>query len=136
MSSSFERSNDIYENYVCPHCFNTMDKCTCDVYPSYSIVWIDKGIQEHVRILNNKGYRTAYSCESHDKNDTVYIKLHNYCNIGESAEMPEGFKFNKRNNTIEHRYDKNMSATEFENSKSKALNVLLEWCKSLPEYSK
>lgn len=136
MSVNFERNKDIYENYVCPNCFYTMDKCVCEVYPAYSTTWIDKGIQEHVRILNGKNYLTSYSCESHSGKDSIYISFYGDYGIGENVDMPDGFKYIKRRKTMEYNYGKNISTEEFEAEKKEALGILLEWCKSLPERSK
>ena len=54
IAHEFPRDKSIYDNYVCPKCFYTMDKCECKIFPHYSITWIDKGIQEIIRILNSK----------------------------------------------------------------------------------
>lgn len=136
MSTNFERNKDIYDNYVCPNCFYTMDKCVCEVYPAYSATWIDKGIQEHIRILNEKNYLTSYSCESHSNKDSIYISFYGDYGIGENVSVPDGFKYVKRRKTMEYNYKNNISMKEFEREKEKALGILLEWCKSLPERNK
>lgn len=135
----FPRDKSIYENYVCPKCFYTLDKCKCTSFPHYNIWWIDKGIQEHVRVLNEKGYKTQYSCESHTPQDNLYIMFYNKYDFGNTLPVPEGFKCKNNVNTIEHVYGKDsktrkkMTKEEFETEKRKHLDVLLEWCKSLPE---
>ena len=68
-----EKNKDAYENYVCPNCFNQLDKCICITFPPYYMTWIDVKIQEHVRILNKKGYFTKFSCEGHSKYNKTYI---------------------------------------------------------------
>lgn len=134
----FPKDKSIYENYVCPRCFYTLDKCECLSFPHYSIWWIDKGIQEHIRILNKKGYKTEYSCESHRPQDEIYIVFWGR-NFEDGMSMPEGFKYTKTNRTMRYKYGKDskarnkMTIDEFEAEKKKALGDLLEWCKSLPE---
>lgn len=136
----FPKDMSIYENYVCPHCFYTLDKCECLSFPHYSIKWIDKGIQEHVRVLNKKGYKTEYSCESHVPRDEIYLVFASWGRgLEDDIEMPEGFKYDKTDRVMRYKYGKNakdtkkISAEEFEVKKKKALNDLLEWCKALPE---
>ena len=59
------KNKEAYTNYVCPYCWNTLDKCTCELFPPYHLILIDRNIQEHVRLLNEKGYRTMACCEGH-----------------------------------------------------------------------
>lgn len=134
----FEKNKDIYEYFVCPRCYYTMDKCTCDIeaYPNYCAVMIDKGMQEQIRILNKKDYFTLYCCESHDAKDTIYIKFRDKFGLGKSIDVPSGFELDKKNNQIEYSYDKNITQEEFEKEKEKQLAILLDWCKSLPECKK
>lgn len=129
----FEKNKDIYEQYVCPHCFYTLDKCTCSAFPQYSILWVDKGIQEHVRIMNSKGYVTRYSCESHDKNDTINISFYNDIGIEKTVQLPEGFTKSKGCIGIEYKYPSNITDEQFEKLKEKQLGILLDWCESLPD---
>lgn len=130
---AFEKNKDIYEQYVCPHCFYTMDKCTCKVFPQCSIIWVDKGIQEHVRILNEKGYQTKHSCESHNKNGMIYISFYSNSNI-EDFKLPEGFSDNGCG--VEYTYPKNITNEEYAELKKRQLDILLEWCRSLPQKQK
>ena len=133
MSYEFKRDKSIYENYVCPNCFRQMHECTCKTYPNYYAIWIDKGIQEHVRILNDKGYTTEYSCESHEPMNIIYVNFDRTYGMGDGIKIPKGFKYTKRSCQLEHRYDKNISREDFEAEKKKHLDILLEWCKSLPD---
>lgn len=133
LSGNFKRDKSIYENYVCPNCFRQMDKCICDVYPHYYLIWIDKGIQDHIRILNEKGYSTEYSCESHKPKNIIYIVFDRNYSIGDNISIPEGFKYTKSKCKLEHRYDRKLSQEEFEAEKKRHLNILLEWCEKLPD---
>lgn len=103
------------------------------MYPPWELINIDKGIQEHVRILNDKGYLTEYSCESHDPRDNIYIMLYGKYDSVVNTPAPNGFKYIKSTKIIEHSYDKKISMEDFEAEKKMCLDNLLEWCKSLPE---
>lgn len=50
--------------YVCPHCFNVVEYCTCFSLP-HSLIQIDKNILPIIRVLNQKGYFTDICCEGH-----------------------------------------------------------------------
>ena len=121
---------DDYLNYVCYNCFETLDRCHCNIYPPEHLIMIDRNIQEHIRRLNRKGYRTISCCESHYKRQSrLYISF--------------AFEYNFNTAPSEFRYDKSKrgffydvkgkSETEFENKKMEKLNDFLEWIISLPE---
>lgn len=135
LSKNFKRDKSVYENYVCPTCFKQMDKCTCEIYPSYYLCWIDKEIQNHIRILNEKGYETKYSCESHNPRNIIYVNFYDNHDIGTNIEIPEGFKYIKSRKQLEHGYNKKLSQEDFEAEKKKHLDILLEWCEKLPDLS-
>jgi len=132
----------LMRNYVCPRCFNNVDVCKCDGKAYYSLWWIDRGIQEHIRILNEKGYKTQYSCESHNPLDNLYIAFFRDNSFGKSIPIPDGFHLKGNGKTLEHIYGKDsktrkkMTIEEFEVEKKKCLDTLLEWCKALPEQEK
>lgn len=142
MAKSKEETYELMMNYICPQCFNTLDVCECDSKPYYSLWWIDRNIQEVVRVLNEKGYKTQYCCESHDPQHTIYIAFMNSCRLDNAILAPEGFKFRSSRSVIEHAYGKDskarkkMTMEEFEAEKKKHLDILLEWAKSLPEQPK
>lgn len=117
------------KEYVCPRCFNTIDKCTCDVQPR-ELINIDSGIQEQIRILNTKGYITRYCCESHNPNDGIYIafvKEYGFDN------MPDGFFYRKRMKFMYHLYKCKMDTEEFNKNKQAHLDKLLDWCNNLSQ---
>lgn len=124
------RNKDAYMNYVCPHCFNTLNKCTCKLYPPYHLIWIDKGIQEHIRVLNEKGYKTTNCCESHKYPDNLYIMFVNSYGLNKT-KLPSGFKFYKKSNVLSFEYNSKITQEEFEIQKKEKLSCLLEWCKNL-----
>lgn len=125
-----------YRSYVCPNCFHQLNKCTCKIFPPYSLLFIDELIQEHIRILNEKGYRTNGCCESHYNGVCICI----YISFGRDSfdSVPEGFYFNKRRQMIIHDYKayKNYTRDQFEKEKMVYLAVLLDWVKSLPDINK
>lgn len=127
------RNKDAYMNYVCPYCFNTVNKCICKLYPPYNLLFIDKGIQEHIRILNNKGYRTIGCCEGHYKERCIstYITFPMDYGFGETIELPKGFKYHKNKRMIHFEYSLRLNKEEMEELKNEKLNNLLEWCNNL-----
>lgn len=129
-----ERNKDVYMNFVCPFCWNTLDNCTCELYPSYYLVLIDKNIQKHIRILNKKGYRTTACCEGHKE-----ICLNTYIafttDYFKDMELPNGFKYNKKRKVIEYIYPRKLTESEMESIKKEKLEVLLKWCENLPNRS-
>lgn len=123
---------ELYRDYVCPNCFNTLDNCGCELRP-YSLIMIDNGIQEHIRTLRNKGYVTTGCCESHeDICISIYISFNTNYGFGTTIPLPEGFKFNKKKNAIIYDFNRKLSREEVETEKKNKLDALLEWCKNLP----
>jgi hypothetical protein len=125
------KSKTAYMNYVCPYCWNTLDKCTCELFPPYHLILIDKNIQEHIRILNEKGYNTSACCEGHRTVciSTHIIFAHDYF---DGVDMPNGFKYDKKRRMIAYTYSTRLKSNEMEEMKKEKLNTLLEWCKGLP----
>ena len=126
-----KKNKDAYMNYVCPYCWYTLDNCICDIFPPYHTIFIDRNIQEHIRLLNEKGYRTMGCCEGHrERCISTYIAFaDNYFNeIG----TPEGFKYDKKRRMIVYTYSTKIKEEEMKKIKSEKIAKLLEWCKSLP----
>ena len=129
-----ERSKDAYINFVCPFCWNTLNDCTCDFYPPYYLILIDRNIQKHIRILNEKGYRTTACCEGHREIClNTYIAFAN--NYFDNTEMPEGFKYNKKKRIVESTYSRKLTEEQMEDIKKDRLEALLKWCEKLPSRS-
>lgn len=131
------KSKSVYMNYVCPYCWHTLNNCTCDLFPPYHTIFIDKNIQEHVRILNEKGYRTIGCCEGHlehHKEKKGSANTHIICGRDYFKEtgIPEGFKYCKRGKGVIYDYSSKLTNEQFEEIKKENLAVLLEWIKSLP----
>jgi len=128
------RDFNAYENFVCPYCFNTLDKCSCKLFPPYNTIFIDKGIQEHIRVLNQKGYKTIGCCEGHYKGVCINTYIAFSFNYG--FVIPDGFKFDKNKNAVHFEYSPKLTKEEMEELKKEKLAVLLEWCKSLDDYKR
>ena len=125
------KSKAAYMNYICPYCWNTLNNCTCDLFPPYHLIFVDKNIQEHIRILNQKGYRTTGCCEGHMKVciNTYIAFARDYFN---DTNIPEGFRYIKKRKMVTYTYSTKLTKEDMENLKKEKLEVLLEWCKSLP----
>ena len=114
-----------YKNYVCPNCFNILGQCKCGLKP-YHLIMIDSKVQESVRILNEKGYITTGSCESHKEICLdIYISFNRNYNF---ETLPDGFIYDKNKYAVVYKY---RSKKDIENQKEQKLFALLEWCKSL-----
>lgn len=126
------KSKAAYINYVCPYCWHTLNKCVCDLFPPYHLILIDEKVQEHIRILNEKGYHTTGSCEGHGKVCiTTYISFAR--DYFENTNIPDGFEYNKKKKVIRYTYSTKLSKEKMEEVKNKKLEILLEWCKNLPD---
>ena len=129
-----KKNKEAYLNYVCPNCWNTLDKCICNLFPPYHLILIDQGIQEHIRVLNNKGYHTIGCCEGHrDVCISTYISFaQDYFTV--EIELPKGFIYNANKRIIVHEYkSRNLTKDEFEEEKSQHIERLLLWCRKLPD---
>lgn len=130
-------TRNVYENYVCPTCFNKLYECSCKhgLLP-HTLLMIDEGVQEHVRLLNKKGYITLDSCESHNKYGNLYISFVYDYGFGKSVMLPNGFKKLNKNHAVSIMYDQNLSDKEYEDKKQEYLETLLHWCEDLPVYKR
>lgn len=129
-----KKNKDVYMNYVCPYCWNTLDTCTCSLFPPYHLIFIDRKIQEHIRLLNEKGYRTTACCEGHmDVCINTYIAFAN--NYFKDIDTPDGFDYDEKRRIITYTYSLKLAKEEMENLKNEKLRILLEWCKNLPNKS-
>ncbi len=126
-----KKNKQAYMNYVCPHCWNTLNNCVCELFPPYHLIFIDKNIQEHIRILNEKGYRTTGCCEGHR---TICINTYITFadNYFKNIKTPDEFKYDKKRRMITHTYSQKLTKEQMEKIKAEKLAVLLEWVKNLP----
>lgn len=125
------KSKVAYMNYVCPYCWRTLNKCVCDLFPPYHLILIDENIQEHICILNEKGYRTTSCCEGHNKVciNTYITFARDYFDVD---DIPNGFKYNKKRKMITYTYSTRLTKENMERIKKEKLEILLEWVKGLP----
>lgn len=130
-----EKNKDAYMDYVCPYCMNTLDNCTCnELQPPYYLIMIDRNIQEHIRILNQKGYYTKFSCEGHEgySFNTYIVFADDYF---ENIDMPKKFKYSKKDRKISYIYSAKLSDEKFRELKRDNIAELLKWCNNLPDRS-
>lgn len=129
-----ERNKDAYMNYICPYCWNTLDDCTCELFPPYHLILIDRNIQKHIRVLNEKGYRTTACCEGHrDVCINTYIAFAN--SYFKDVEAPEGFEYDKNRRIVTYTYSTKLTDEAMEELKKEKLEALFKWCESLPNRS-
>ena len=126
-----DKNKDAYMNYVCPYCWNILYDCTCDLFPPYHLIFIDKNIQEHIRMLNDKGYRTTACCEGH-----MEVCINTYITFADDyfndVGTPEGFRYDEKRRMITYTYSTRLSKEGMEELKREKLETLLKWCKNLP----
>lgn len=126
------KNKEAYINYVCPNCWNTLNKCICELFPPYHLIFIDKNIQEHIRILNEKGYRTTGCCEGHRvRCINTYIAFAD--DYFKEMNTPEGFKYDNRRRLITYTYSSKLTEEKMEVLKAEKLETLLKWIKDLPK---
>lgn len=112
---------------VCDQCF--CQKCNCE---NKILITMDRKMTSIIKSLNKKGYITVFCCESHYQyTNSIYIQF--VKNYFKNIELPEGFKYNKRMNAIEHIILKanKKSREEFNMEKECYVNKLKEWAKAL-----
>lgn len=130
------RAKAAYTNFVCPYCFHKLYECTCRLFPPWNLIYIDDKIQDHVRILNEKGYITTGSCEGHYTGhagaNTGICFAQDYPEII-ASELPEGFKYNRSKHAVWHFYDGKLDRKTFDLEKTVSLIRMLEWCRALPK---
>lgn len=137
------RDINIYRNYVCPVCWSQLSKCNCKLFPYY-LIHIDEHIQDHIRILVNKGYITSACCEGHyDPNIGIhpYIKFNYNYNFGLSTDpLPEGWTCDKhgiiRCKIYKDSKRKKYTEEEANKIKKEKLDQLLIWINNLPDHTK
>lgn len=126
-----DRATYSYDNYVCPHCLRRLNDCECKVFPPYYLMMIDAGIQEIIRKLNRKGYKTIGCCESHyglmsPNINIIFARKYPF-------NIPKGFEPIKNGNGIAHEYDQKISKADWKKEKEKYIHILEKWVDELPE---
>lgn len=122
-----------YLNYVCPRCYSTLDQCKCVAAP-YELIWIDRNIQEHIRILNQKGYMTGGCCESHygaPYSTSMHVVFVHSFGLGEVVPIPDGFTYDRKRRALMFQYKQRIAEKEMQSQKEEKLTELLQWCNEL-----
>lgn len=120
---------NVLNDYVCPYCFCNIEDCTCSSKPQ-ELIQIDRNMQEIIRILNKKGYKTMYCCESHKPTENMYIKFKYDYGFGHELPMPDGF--DNIYNGVSFMYVPKTTSKEFAQQKKEHLDSLMDWCEELP----
>ena len=137
---NIRRSKEMYAEFVCPRCFQQIHKCTCELYPPRNLIQIDLDIQEIIRILNQKGYRTQFCCAGHGDEyklynfTEIYISFPYPQSILRFDTLPAGFTEDKRACVIRCRFPKNLSEVQFAAYHKAALDNLYLWAQNLPVF--
>ena len=99
------------------------------------LIGIDKNIKPIIKTLNQKGYCTLYSCESHAEEEDKKIYRSMYINF--QNEIPAKFQtlknfiFDKDNKTLRH-YIKSEKKSDIIREKNLCLEELKNWTNDLP----
>lgn len=120
-----------YKKYVCPYCFNQLNKCKCCFEP-HSLIMIDVNVQEAIRELNTKQYGTSGSCEGHFNGVCshmyiAFVKEYNF------STVPNGFIYVKNRYALLYKY-KSKNEDDFEKEKIQAKENLIAWTRNLTKY--
>lgn len=110
--------------YVCPSCWEEIDKCRCGSYP-YFLIQVDRNILPIVRNLNLKGYQTCGSCESHPEEGRSSMQLYFKKHYRFSEPIPGNGHYGANGN-----WTRPIKSIE---EKEQLLKELLEWSERLPE---
>ena len=111
--------------YVCPHCFNKLEYCTCLMFP-HTLIQIDKKIWPTIKLLNEKWYFTEMCCEGHiGGNERIHIIFRKNNRF---KSLPEGFI---ASDNVIYADIVGKSERSKKISKTKLLNSLHQWAISL-----
>ena len=108
-------------NYVCPNCFERINKCKCKIQ-SYYLIMIDYPLQEIIKTLNNKGYKTISCCAGHKAKSCLFVMF-----AKPIGSLPVGFVMDK-NNCIRYWFK---DKSDYKAEQEKALQSLKNWCENL-----
>lgn len=113
------------KDYVCPNCFERVNKCRCK-NESYYLIMIDFPLQEIIKTLNNKGYKTVSCCAGHKEKAKSCL----FIMFAKPIEsFPEGFTMDK-NNCIRYWFK---DKSDYKAEQEKALQSLKKWCENLKD---
>lgn len=115
-------------NYVCPGCFERVNKCKCNKAPDY-LIQIDYKLQDTIKELNNLGYITQACCEGHYTKGVEIVPYILFVNRPDTK--PEGWAI--RGSGI-YCYINVNSKNEFKVAQDCAINALINWTKTLDKF--
>lgn len=125
--TTMKKSNAAMYEYICP-----LASCggTC--------VEIDENIIEPIRMLNNKGYRTKFSCAGHVfSKESAYVAFDQYLYPENYLDLPKGWKADKfvgwGNYIIRYEIKGDLNSKERFLDQFNAMKNLMDWAESLPE---
>ena len=133
-----------YRSYVCSSCYAPMGECACDACwgadsGPWSLTWVDPAIQEHVRILEKKGYSTEFRCAGHEPGEGPVIQFLCLHPFGVTLPVPPGFTWHKFRATLyatplDADKASTMTPRELKERDERLLVDLLAWCHDLPNH--
>lgn len=119
---------------VCPVCFKR--KCK----HGSAKIEIDESMEDILRILNNKNYKTLYHCGGHvyDGFIQIYIMFTSFANFGYNIgiDVGNGWQYDTKKNVLEYFIDNKRCRSMPVETRVKILESkhkeLLDWANSLP----
>ena len=115
------------ETNYCLKCLTVEKNCKCE--PKRNIVSIDNNMINIITILNKKGYKTSFCCESHPLKymPSLYILFKDDMSCLK-GNLPKSFRIDTGNKRL---IKFCMSIRE----KKDGLKDLIDWCVELPSFS-
>lgn len=114
------------KDYVCPKCFNRINKCICN-YSTDNLIMIDYKIQNAIKILNQKKYYTTACCEGHYRgkniDTSIYITFKN-------IPLTIPYNWHKSRNGFYY-YIKPKNKKQFKEEQKTGLENLYTWISTL-----
>ena len=114
--------------YICPNCLRELNDCRCGEYPE-QLVKIDTILLPIIRELNNKLYRTAFSCAGHQPGDQMYISFQHWYDI----DAPKEFHYSCYDFCLFRPCPDGLSDEEYRTFRQESADTLLKWAQELPE---
>ena len=90
---------------------------------------IDAILLPVIRELNNKLYRTAFSCAGYQPGEQMYITFQHWYDI----DAPEGFHYSCYDFCLFRPCPNGLSDEEYRSFRQESADTLLKWAQELPE---
>lgn len=113
-------------NY-CLNCLTTEQHCKCE--HKKNITLLDDNMIDIITILNKKGYKTKFCCESHPYQymPNLYVMFQKDISC-QKDNIPESFHIDMENKRL-------IKICKSIKAKKDGLKYLLKWCIELPEFN-